>query len=84
MGLSMYPNPSSEYVEVTLEGTDSSQEKLDFEYSLELFDDLGNKKASLVTTTRTSLMDLKSFQRGTYYVKAKLKDKILSQRLFIE
>lgn len=82
--ISIYPNPASEYVSISLSGTSQADEQPTFE----IVDELGKKVASIPVLASSNTSDwqipVSQLPSGFYVIKMKLQGSEFQYKLFIQ
>jgi hypothetical protein len=80
--LSVYPNPSSDYLEITM--TNSSSNSLDCSYGILLTDKSGNNLINTTSIQQTTKINISGYSAGLYYLKIIQDGKIEERQIVIE
>lgn len=80
---SVFPNPSSDYVDISLDETSPEKEKIK-EFAVTLFDNSGNKLSSIKSKDKKARLVTESYLSGTYIIEIAHKDGKQRKQLLIK
>jgi hypothetical protein len=81
--LALYPNPASEYVEVSIVENNNEVEDFNNECEIRVFDNLKHQVKYSKTNLKSIRVEVSDLISGIYHIQVKYKDKVEVQQIII-